>query len=160
MIGNLIKNIIIPEKIGTYYLLSQRILGFSINKATVHATQLLMHGTNISLERFLVESIPADASIPYAERVSQTLKKIVAQKEALTTINGWSMMLDIGTYGTNYLMRALITLMGIGAVDTTDLQRENNSAFVSGVLFGLAGGALIGLVTELVLPFYEREKRQ
>ena len=46
------------------------------------------------------------------------------------------------------------------AVNTTDLQRENNSAFVSGVLFGLAGGALIGLVTELVLPFYEREKHR
>jgi hypothetical protein len=38
------------------------------------------------------------------------------------------------------------------AVNTSDSQRESNNAFYSGILIGIAGGALISLLTELVVP--------
>ena len=55
MITSLIKNVLIPEKFGNYYLLSQRVIGFVITKSAVHATQLLMHGRNVTFERFFME---------------------------------------------------------------------------------------------------------
>ncbi len=78
MIANLVKNIFIPEKFGTNYLISQRIIGFSINKSSVHATQVLMHGNKVTLERFFTESLTTDMSIPFADRVAQAIKKILA----------------------------------------------------------------------------------
>jgi hypothetical protein len=44
------------------------------------------------------------------------LEKMLAyQKEATTTINGWSVTLKTGVYGTNYVLRALIAAIGLGA---------------------------------------------
>ena len=50
-----------------------------------------------------------DKAIPAAKR------KISKKRDIIKTINGWSMMFDIGTYGTDYLLRAMIAQMGIGA---------------------------------------------
>ncbi len=41
----------------------------------------------------------------------------------------------------------------LAAINSSDLQRENNNAFYAGILFGIAGGALVALVAELVRPF-------
>jgi hypothetical protein len=46
----------------------------------------------------------------------------------------------------------------VAATNSSDTQRENNDAFYSGVLFGVVGGALIALVTELVVPLHRRRR--
>lgn len=46
----------------------------------------------------------------------------------------------------------------VAATNSSDLQHENNSAFYSGVLFGVVGGALISLITELVMPLHRRRR--
>lgn len=43
------------------------------------------------------------------------LKKEAATMPSMKHINGWAMNLDIGTYGTRYLQRAVIALVGLGA---------------------------------------------
>jgi len=43
------------------------------------------------------------------------IRKIAAQKYKMPRINGWGYMLNIGTYGTDYLTRALVANIGIGA---------------------------------------------
>jgi len=43
------------------------------------------------------------------QRIQQTIPKMGEQ------INGWQYNLDIGTYGTNYLKRAAVAYMGLGA---------------------------------------------
>lgn len=78
MLAKLVKNIFIPEKVGTYYTVSQRILGFSINKSAIHATQLVMHGNKVTFERFFTESLVSDMSLTFPERVTAGLKKILA----------------------------------------------------------------------------------
>lgn len=45
----------------------------------------------------------------------------------------------------------------LAAINSSDLQRENNDAFYAGILFGIAGGALVALIAELVRPFNRRK---
>ncbi len=47
----------------------------------------------------------------------------------------------------------------VAATNASAAQRENNQAFYSGILFGVVGGALIALITELVVPLHRRHRR-
>ncbi|MFZ0248310.1 MAG: hypothetical protein WAL61_00075 [Acidimicrobiales bacterium] len=47
----------------------------------------------------------------------------------------------------------------VAATNSSAAQHENNDAFYSGVLFGVVGGALIALITELVVPLRHRRLR-
>jgi type IV pilus assembly protein PilM len=79
MIGRFLKNVLIPEKVGSYYLIPQRIVGFDINKTSIHVTQLLLHGKHISLEKFIDQPLELEATAPYQERVSKTIKTILTK---------------------------------------------------------------------------------
>ena len=48
----------------------------------------------------------------------------------------------------------------VAAVNVNDAQHENNRTFYSGVLFGIVGGALIALITELVVPLSRRKAEE
>lgn len=43
------------------------------------------------------------------------VERIMGQYKALTNENGWSYTVDTGNYGTDYVMRAFITAIGLGA---------------------------------------------
>jgi hypothetical protein len=45
------------------------------------------------------------------------------------------------------------TAIAVAAVNTNDLQKESNDAFLSGLLLGISGGALVGVIAELATPF-------
>ena len=47
----------------------------------------------------------------------------------------------------------------VAATNASDAQHENNNAFYSGILFGVVGGALIALITELVVPLRRQHRR-
>ncbi len=47
----------------------------------------------------------------------------------------------------------------VAATNSSDAQHENNDAFYSGILFGVVGGALIALITELVVPLRRQHRR-
>ena len=47
----------------------------------------------------------------------------------------------------------------VAATNSSDAQHENNDAFYSGILFGIVGGALIALITELVVPLRRQHRR-
>lgn len=48
--------------------------------------------------------------------------------------------------------------LAVSAVDTTETQHDNYEAFLSGIVFGVAGGALVALIQELVAPFRTRKE--
>lgn len=48
--------------------------------------------------------------------------------------------------------------LNFAAVDTSETQHDSYQAFLSGVLFGVAGGALVALIQELVAPFRARRE--
>jgi hypothetical protein len=66
----------------------------------------------------------------------------------VTTASSWS-----------WTFRHTPQVIQVAATNASDAQHENNSAFYSGILFGVVGGALIALITELVVPL-RRHHRQ
>jgi len=48
--------------------------------------------------------------------------------------------------------------LAFAAVNTSDTQHDSYQAFLSGIVFGVAGGALVALVQELVAPFRSRKE--
>lgn len=77
----MIKDVFIPEKIGSYYLFPQRIIGFDIGKTHVYATQLYVQGTSITIEKFFEEHIEADAAMPLVERIGKAITAILKQAD-------------------------------------------------------------------------------
>lgn len=79
MISRFMKDVLIPEKINGYYLVPQRVVGFDINKTSIHVTQLLLHGRTITIEKFIDQPLELEATAPYADRVTQTIKTILTK---------------------------------------------------------------------------------
>src|SRR5437763_1853237 len=71
----MIKDIFLPEKIGSYYLFSKRIVGIDIGKTHIHATSLRLKGTQIIIEQCY--EIPIEANqTTNSERVVIALKQL------------------------------------------------------------------------------------
>lgn len=83
----MITSIFIPEKIGTYYLLPRRIIGFDLSKTHIYASQLYLVGNNITLEKFYQEPIDPDSTRPYGVRVGEALGKIMKKIPSYHIIN-------------------------------------------------------------------------
>jgi hypothetical protein len=49
--------------------------------------------------------------------------------------------------------------IAFAAVNSSETQHDSYDAFLSGILFGVAGGALVSLIAELVAPFRSRQER-
>lgn len=82
----MIKNIFIPEQIGSHYIFPKRILGFDIGKIHVSALQILLKGTTITIEKCI--TVPLEANtVPYEERVSKALMEILQQVDAYDAIH-------------------------------------------------------------------------
>jgi len=74
----MIKNILVPERIGNYYIFSKRVIGFDIEKTNVTATQLYLRGNNIIIERCIDQPIEANSELSYEEKVVNAIKKILS----------------------------------------------------------------------------------
>lgn len=75
----MIKNIFIPNIIGSYYIFSQRIVGFDIGKTYVQATVVKAYRNKRTIEKFLQEKILEESELSYQERVSKAIGKILNQ---------------------------------------------------------------------------------
>ena len=49
--------------------------------------------------------------------------------------------------------------IAFAAVNSSETQHDSYDAFLSGIFFGVAGGALVSLIAELVAPFRSRQER-
>ena len=50
--------------------------------------------------------------------------------------------------------------LAVSAVNASETQHDSYKAFLSGIVFGVAGGALVSLIMELVSPFRSRQERR
>ncbi len=72
----MIQDIFLPEKIGEYYIFSQRVVGIDITKSHIYATLLRAHGSTMTIEKQLSE--PLNGDVPnYNERVIAGLPTIM-----------------------------------------------------------------------------------
>ncbi len=70
----MIKNVLLPEKIGSYYLFSKRILSFCINSFSVTATKIYLHGSTITVEDSFEELLGYNAQ---PEDISGAIENII-----------------------------------------------------------------------------------
>lgn len=77
----MIKDIFVPENIGSYYLFEKRIVGFDIGRTSIYATISVAKGNKRTIEKFIEERIDIDSdkslsNLSYEERIIQALKNI------------------------------------------------------------------------------------
>lgn len=70
----MIQNIFIPEKIGSYYLFSKRIVGIDIGLTEIYATVSLAKGSTRTIERLIEERIEAEGT--HQERLTRALRAL------------------------------------------------------------------------------------
>ena len=75
----MIKNVLIPEKIGNYYLFAKRIVGFHVDASEVTATQVYLKGSVATVEKVFKESIGLNEELSYEEKVAQVVKNILGK---------------------------------------------------------------------------------
>ena len=82
----MIKNIFLPEKIGSYYLFARRVVGFDITKTIVHACKVDVRGSLVSVEKCLEERIiPGENN--YQERAAGAIEEILKNVGQYSTIH-------------------------------------------------------------------------
>jgi type IV pilus assembly protein PilM len=72
----MIRNIFIPENIGSYYLLAKRIVGFDIGRTEIYVTICSAKGYKRIIEKCIEEPIESDNNATHEERIIRTLKSI------------------------------------------------------------------------------------
>ncbi len=73
----MIRNIFIPESIGTYYIFPKRIVGFDIGRTHLYATIITAHGHMRTIEKCIEERIENDSNASHEERVTKALISIL-----------------------------------------------------------------------------------
>ena len=75
----MIRNIILPEHIGSYYLFAKRIIGFDIGRTRINATSIYLKGNSCTLERSVEYQLPTGTVADYHERVIAGLQALKTQ---------------------------------------------------------------------------------
>ncbi len=81
----MIKNIFLPEKIGSYFFFPQRIIGFDIGKTQITATVVHAKGNVRTIERIIHHTLTTTAAT-YEERVSAGIATICGEVGKYDTI--------------------------------------------------------------------------
>lgn len=82
----ILKNIILPERFGDYYLFSQTRLGIDISKTKIKIAVVEAKGKRRILKRLIEETISQDTSQDYDERVASALARAVGKVKYYDTI--------------------------------------------------------------------------
>lgn len=82
----MIKNIFIPEKIGSFYIFTERTVGIEITATEILAVLVVAHGTRRRIEQVVKQAINQDPVIDHTERVSEALKAVFAKIGSYTQL--------------------------------------------------------------------------
>ncbi|MEX0849594.1 MAG: pilus assembly protein PilM [Candidatus Dependentiae bacterium] len=73
----MIKNILLPEKIGSYYLFAKRIIGFEVTQSHVFATVTYLRAHSSVIEKCIALPIEQENGDTLPKRTAQTIQKII-----------------------------------------------------------------------------------
>ncbi len=76
----MIRNVLLPEKIGNYYVFGKRILSFDIGKTHVNAVQVYLNARSITVEHYFQEPLEGN-NVAYTEKVSKAITAIVQKAD-------------------------------------------------------------------------------
>jgi Tfp pilus assembly PilM family ATPase len=77
----MIQNLFIPNAINNYYLISQKILSFSLSRNHVTACQVLAAGNTVTIQEIYREELEFDSGLTYEQLVSVAIKKIIKKNK-------------------------------------------------------------------------------
>ncbi|HLB93925.1 MAG TPA: hypothetical protein VJJ81_01625 [Candidatus Babeliales bacterium] len=77
----MIQNLFIPNAINNYYLISQKILSFSLSRNHVTACQILAAGNTVTIQEIYREALEFDSGLTYEQLVSAAIKKIIKKNK-------------------------------------------------------------------------------
>ncbi|WP_280831066.1 DUF1254 domain-containing protein [Mycolicibacterium frederiksbergense] len=83
-------------------------------------------------EKFDINKLGSDVAAALKSVPKDGFEKIMASFKGLDDVNGWRFTTDTGQYGTDYLQRALITAIGLGANRPQDAVYPTSEADSSG----------------------------
>ncbi len=85
----MLKNILIPERIGSYYTFKRRIIGFDIQNSVITATQLSIAGRHVTIERIIEEHIEEESPFDttHRQRIISTLNRMSKRLDKAQIIN-------------------------------------------------------------------------
>lgn len=86
----MIKNIFLPTSLQGYYLFSQRIVGFEVNRRTVFATVIRAHRNKKFIQKFAEESYDHNLENSLEEAIKRILGKIGQYDQAYIALSGGS----------------------------------------------------------------------
>jgi hypothetical protein len=66
-------------------------------------------------KEFQKDTLSASVLVELNQAIAKAGKKMIVLQNSLKPIQGWIIMMNIGTYGADYLTRAMIARIGIGA---------------------------------------------
>lgn len=75
----MLKNVLIPENIGSYYLVGKRVLGLDISKSHVRAIQVMLRGRAITIEKAFQEAVENGTTASNQEKIVEALRVIMGQ---------------------------------------------------------------------------------
>lgn len=75
----MIKNIFVPEFIGDFSLITQRIIALELTEAEVRAALVVWRGKKKTIEKVLVESISQDSTLSPKDRTRNALRALMQQ---------------------------------------------------------------------------------
>jgi len=73
----MIKDVLVPEKVGNYYIFPKRVVGFDIEKTNVTATKVHLKGHSVAIEQFLDEKLEVGNQLTHDQKVVKVIKNIV-----------------------------------------------------------------------------------
>lgn len=83
----MLKNILIPEKIGNYFIFSKNILGFETDKVHTSAIKVHISGKRqVQVNQFYEESLGINNGTPYVQKLNSAVKKITEKNKNATEI--------------------------------------------------------------------------
>ena len=73
----MIKDVLIPEKVGTYHIFPKRVVGFDIDKTNVAATKVYLKGNFATVENCINEKLELGNKLTHDEKVVNAIKNII-----------------------------------------------------------------------------------
>lgn len=82
----MIKNIFIPNNIGSFYIFTERTVALKITKTNVIAAVVAAHGSRRKIEQVIEEPIVQDLVIDFQERAAAAIKSVMSKVQNGTNI--------------------------------------------------------------------------
>ena len=82
----MIREIFLPQELQGYYIFPKRIIGFTVSKTYICATQIYFTGNTTSIEKYIEKQLEPGSSTDYKERAIKAIQSILESLDSYDAI--------------------------------------------------------------------------